>query len=514
MPLIRYQLPIFWEGIKMLEEKVEQKRSTNEVRMIANRTWLSYPPSYRAREMKRLAGWISSWESGSVVGLPGIGRSNLLGFLCYRPEVIQNYLPPQANSVILISVDLNNLPANNLATLYRVILRAFYRVCGQFDQTLQQNITTIYQENRTEQDPFLTQSALQELLLLCQAQRKQVVLVMNRFDIFCQMATPPMVNTLRGLRDDFKDTLCYIAGMTQEVAYLPDSTVLGHMYELLDNYICWVGAMNGNDAQSLIDRATCTAPRPPTKVEVAAMLSLTGAYPALLRATCHWWRNTEQKPAPTEWEASLLAERSIQHRLKKIWDGLTQEEQFVVSELQKLQGVAVSDEANGNQATKKKSKKPGKGLRDFAKQHQDILNRLAIKGICWQTETGWQIAADLIVTYIAQVEGRGRGRIWLDEKTGEIYQGQTLLENLTSLEGSVLSYLIKHPRIKHTKTELIINTWADELRQEGVSDNSLYQVILVIRKAIEPDPSEPSYLITWRGKPEGGYQFFPEGRPK
>jgi ATP-binding cassette subfamily F protein uup len=28
------------------------------------------------------------------------------------------------------------------------------------------------------------------------------------------------------------------------------------------------------------------------------------------------------------------------------------------------------------------------------------------------------------------------------------------------------------------------------------------------------EPSEPAYLITWRGKPEGGYQFFPEGRPR
>lgn len=98
-------------------------------------------------------------------------------------------------------------------------------------------------------------------------------------------------------------------------------------------------------------------------------------------------------------------------------------------------------------------------------------------------------------------------------KTGEVYQGPILLTNLTALEKFVLAFLNKHPHMSHTKTDLIINAWPDELRQQRVADSSLYQV-LTLRKAIEPNPSEPSYLITWRGKPEGGYQFFPEGRPR
>ena len=104
-------------------------------------------------------------------------------------------------------------------------------------------------------------------------------------------------------------------------------------------------------------------------------------------------------------------------------------------------------------------------------------------------------------------------RISLDEPSGDIYQGQTLLKGLTELERSVLAFLIKQTRLRHTKTDLIFSTWPDELRQQGVTDNSLYQVVLAIRRAIEPTPSQPVYLITWRGKPEGGYQFFPEGRP-
>jgi two-component system OmpR family response regulator len=118
----------------------------------------------------------------------------------------------------------------------------------------------------------------------------------------------------------------------------------------------------------------------------------------------------------------------------------------------------------------------------------------------------------LLAAYAADAQGRG-GKIWLDEKTGELYRGPTPLRGLTSLERTVLHFLIRHPRARHAKTDLIVNTWPDELRRQGVTDESLYQVIRELRKKIEPDPGKPCYIVTWRGRPEGGYQFFPEGRP-
>ncbi|MCP4515483.1 MAG: AAA family ATPase, partial [Delftia sp.] len=215
-------------------------------------------------------------QSGSVVGLAGAGKSNLLGFLCHRPEALRSYLPPQADPVALIPVDLNNLPSNTLATFYRVILRSFYEVRDRFDQALQQTIADIYQENRAMRDPFLPQSGLRELLLQFQAQQVRVVLVMDRFDKFGQMATPQMLDTLRGLRDSFKQTLCYVVGMRQEMIYLFDPSALGEMYEILDTHVCWVGAMDEPDARRLIVEETHTLPASPTKRDVARLLALTG----------------------------------------------------------------------------------------------------------------------------------------------------------------------------------------------------------------------------------------------
>lgn len=84
--------------------------------MRLKRDWESYPATYRAGEMQTIANWIQAGESGSLVGLPGAGKSNLLGFLSHRPEALRQYLPTDFPKLALIHVDLNNLPTIDLST--------------------------------------------------------------------------------------------------------------------------------------------------------------------------------------------------------------------------------------------------------------------------------------------------------------------------------------------------------------------------------------------------------------
>jgi len=186
--------------------------------MPLGRAWSSYRSDYRARELKMLAGWIQAGISGSVVGSAGIGKSNLLGFIGNRPEIIESYLPKDRSTLVVVPIDLNNLPVNDAGTLYRVILRSFYESRAQLDEPLQKIVTSLYKDNRAAGDPFLPQSALRELLLDLQERRTRVALILDRFDSFCENVSHEMTGTLRGLRDSFKDTICYIVGMRREVA--------------------------------------------------------------------------------------------------------------------------------------------------------------------------------------------------------------------------------------------------------------------------------------------------------
>lgn len=461
-----------------------------------SRRWARYPITYRNQEMQTIARWIVNGDSGSVVGLPGVGRSTLLGFLYHRPDALATYLTTASQSVTIIPVDLNILPDYSVATLYRVILRSFYQARHQFPEPLQQIITTRYPKNEAARDPFLPQSALLEILTSSEQRETRIVWLLNRFDEFCEAATPEMIRTLRGLRDSFKETLCYIVGMLREVAYLSDPVLVEPLHDILDVNVCWVGPLNETDARDMILRELRATAIEET--DIGWIAQLTGGHPMLIRITCHWLLSTPVKPPQAQWLEILLAQRKVKRRLERIWNGLTQEEQFTVSELQKIQSWPPERQ---------------KEKQRIVKQHQDTLIQLQKKGICHPAKDEWRTFGTLFANYVAQVEGRGRGRVWLDKNTDELYQGQTLVESLTHLERAALHFFVKHPRVRHAHSDIIEAVWPEDVQKEGVSTETLYQTIRGVRKKIEPNPSKPVYVINWRGQPEGGYQFFSEGLP-
>ncbi|MBP8000429.1 MAG: winged helix-turn-helix domain-containing protein [Chloroflexi bacterium] len=463
--------------------------------MSVNPAWDQLPASYRAQEMKTVARWLSAGESGSVIGLPGTGRATFLGFLCHRPDALRQYLTPYSDQVILMPVDLNNLPDEQLSTFYRVLLRSFYERYERQEDPMRSIIETLYRKVEATQDPFLSQSALRELLTLWEIQGRRIVLVMNRFDHFCETATPQMTTTLRGLRDSFKETLSYVMGMAQEVVYLSDLDSIRPLRGILDTHICWVGPLPEPDARFMIERQMQYHHEPVAEAVIARLLQISGGYPSLLRVLCHWWLTEGQKVQPDAWAKILLGKRNVQHRLRDIYQGFTQAEQFVLSELHQIQ----SGEKRSNTFS--------------TSTDSDVLNALWEKGACFQQTGRWYITGELLDLYVKQEESPGRGRVWVNERTGEIHQGRTVVEGLQPLPWALLRFLLARPRERHTHTDLIEAVWPEEVNKDGVSTEALYQVVRGIRKAIEPDSTRPRYLINWRGYSGGGYQFFPEGRP-
>ena len=473
--------------------------------MSRRRAWSEYSSTYREREVQEIVKWIVGGRSGSVTGLPGAGKSNFLGFICHRMDVIRPLLTPHQIDAFLVSIDLNNLPDDTTATFYRIILRALQENCDHLDPSLKEIIKSTYIIYKAERDPFLVQSALRELLIEFRESNVRVVFVFDRFDLFCETAQPYMTNALRGLRDSFKDVLFYVMGMRQEASYLPDPSALGELYEVLDTRVCWVGPMSDSDARLVIAQETFSVDSIPTEEDIKAFQKLSGGIPSLLKMICNWWVIRSTPPQHDEWTKLLLKEQTIQYRLEEIVTGLNQEELLVLSEIQKLQ--------HDGQSSVSKAQRSRPEFEQLEQKYQHILTHLATKGICTHTDWGWQIMSGLLVAYIGEKEGRGLGKLWMNKQTGEVFQGNKELENLTPLERGVLHYLISNPRIRHTKTEVIINAWPIEESRDGISDDSLYQVIASLRKKIEPVQAKPCYIINWRGNPEGGYQLFPEGRP-
>lgn len=483
---------------------------SDQIAAATRRRWRRFPTTYRALEMQTICSWIDKGESGCVVGLPGSGRSTVLGFLHHRPDVHHEYLIIPPESVTIIPIDLNILPGNSIDMLYRVILRAFYHVCDQFDMPLQQAIVAYYQKHETNSDPFSSQSALLELLAIFEAREARLVWIFNHFDGFCQVATIEMMRTLRSLRDNYKGMLCYLIGMVREVVHLPDLELVEPLYEILDINVCWVGPLSKSDSANMMAREMKTVTPPAEEADFQALWELTGGHATLIRTVVNWWVGNGRQQDKSRWLDGLLAQRNVRHRLMRLWDGLTEEEKFTLSELEKVRKQLREATQIGLQIGVDSKLKD---VQYIEKLHKSVLQRLQKKGVCRKTDDGFQIFGTLFAAFIAQVKGRGRGRIWQDERTGELFQGQSLLGGLTPLETAVLRLFIELPRVQHSYTDIIVAAWPEDVAREGVSNDPLHQIIRGLRKKIEPNPSKPVYIIARRGSPENGYQFYPEGLP-
>ena len=455
------------------------------------RSWAAYPDTYRAREVQIVLAWIRTGVGGAVVGGPGSGKSNLLGFLCHRPDVVQPGLEADT-PVFLIPLDLNNLPNQDLSTLYRAILRGFYEARERLNGDLHEKITTLFGEHQSSSDPFVAQSALREWLLRLQREGGRCVLVVDRFDWFCEHAPAEMAATLRGLRDSFKDTLSYIVGTRREPVYFADREALGELYELLDTFTCWIRPLVEADARRLV--AQETGARRITEEEVRHLLQLSGNYPSLLKAACHWWLSQETLPPREAWVEHLLRFPALAHRLELLWQALTMTEQQA---LQSLLSPGGSPSARGSQG-----------------QQQRAMARLEAQGLVRRAGGSREIRSRLLAAHAAAEAPTSPGGLWLDDETDIVYRGDSPLDDLSPLEGALLRALLRQPYTRHTHTELIEAAWPEDTLRAGVSTEALYQVVRGLRRKVEPRPSRPRYIVNWRGTPEGGYRCFPEGKPR
>lgn len=450
-----------------------------------------YTEDYRTDERTVIAKWLEAGESGTVVGLSGSGKSNFFRFLCHYPpvrEMLQKAIGDSSVSLNLVEVNLNDLPANDLATFYRVLLKAFYESSDQFSSHLKEIMTKLYQENKRETDPFLPQSALHDLLRHFKRDRVRVVLVLDQFDIFYETAPDGLLRTLRGLRDRAKNNLSYIMGMKQPLATLVHSAKLGELQELLDGPICWIGAMSEPDAEQMIDEENPRKLKVEPK-ETDKFKELTGNYPSLLKVTCRWWRNLDKKPPLDKWETHLLQDTAMQNRLRELWHSFTQAEQAVLQRIQAM--VPITDK--------------GESESDWP-----IAQQLASLGFCRLDGEEWVITSDLLAYFIENMADGAHGKIWYDKLVDKYFRGSLELP-LARMQRNAIDYFFTNAHYAIPKQDIILELWPDQTDEEEISkyDNRLHRLIADLRKLIEPNPRQPCYIVS---AASGHYIFHPEGR--
>jgi DNA-binding response OmpR family regulator len=100
----------------------------------------------------------------------------------------------------------------------------------------------------------------------------------------------------------------------------------------------------------------------------------------------------------------------------------------------------------------------------------------------------------------AEVEAQG---VFLDSDSGDVWVEGIRVPVLTDLEYRLLDLLYTRRDKLTDKYQIVTAVWGEDYLG-SVDDARVEKLISRLRSKIEPDPSEPSYLITRRGR---GYKL-------
>lgn len=306
----------------------------NPVQPITNK-WNTFPADYRAAAVAEILRWVTLGQSGVVVGTSGTGKSNIAGYLVNRADVTSRYLPQDSQAYCFLLFDFNGLPVITTANFYRVMLYTLEEAVLQ-EPNLRQEWQSIMGRITNLDDVLTLYFALQRAhQLLIDRAGKQIIWIFDYFDKGCLRLDVDTLNSLRNLRDQFKDRLTYVAFSRAPLARLRNPTTYDEFHEIMVMHTCWVGAMAANDGLWVAEQvrtryAKAGITLPPAAVE--RLFTICGGWPALLKVAYTALAEGDLPLQDDEgaWQTKLLANPAFLQNCKEIWVSCAVDEQAVL----------------------------------------------------------------------------------------------------------------------------------------------------------------------------------------
>jgi hypothetical protein len=270
----------------------------------------SFPLNYRETEVKRIMDALYRLRSIAVIGLAGMGKSNLLRFVASHVEARSLYLRDRAASFVFVLVDCNRIDSTERAVLEElcdqlVALGIPSGIKGRIRQG----------DDRVRQLRTTLQSQFQNL-----ETGQNVCIIFDPIDHTGKQLAPQFPRFLRSLRDVRKN-VCFVFGSRRPLDPLPE------LDELFDEP-CWVRPLDQQDALDSIARDEKRLGAAFDEKEKKKLIRVTGGHPGLLKNAAELLHTSfvDPKDSPDDWASRTLESNKIREVCQDLWNDLTTSE--------------------------------------------------------------------------------------------------------------------------------------------------------------------------------------------
>jgi hypothetical protein len=436
----------------------------------------------RADDVAYVMDCVASGDCCSIVGVSNIGKSVLLRSL---PDLYEQYLDTGVDKYTFVYVDFNLMSQMTEQGFYEVILRNWLEAlqAQPGDAGVHSAIREAYQTVIAPDSSFHVPLAYEDSLKAFRdGQSGVLVLLFDEFDEVLAELDPRVFVRLRAMKDRHW-SLCYVTATNRRLPQIRTDRQVGEFCELFAAHTRHLAPLNRTDARMLTKRCAEQCDAQLTAQDIDFLLDCADGHPALLQAAC---RSLGREKEEAGWRRAsadysklcdqLSSDADVRLECAKLWNDLSVQEQEVMIRLVAGEDVTLE------------------------------LDTLSEKGIVRASTAGRQVFGELFAGFVRRqqlVRHREPRGVRVDVEAGDVWVDGELAPTLTELEYKLLLLLYGNLNKICDKYRIVESVWGESYIDE-VDDARIEKLMSRLRQKIEPEPEDPGYLITIRGR---GYKL-------
>lgn len=442
-----------------------------------------YPDTTRFAEIEKILSFVKEGNSCQLIGVPGAGRSNLLGLLPYNRNVRIKHLGENQKWFHFVLLNFSEIRKKPLLDATKFIFLGLLDSLRERKMDKEYDaVNTIFKEGIGLNDEMVLFQGLKKTIdFLAIEKELTVIFLFDRFEEYIPALTSHFFANLRILRNRAKYRFSVIFSINRPLDDLLEPIFFADFYEFMAGKITYLPLLDKPGLDFRISYLEKITGKKVNKKKLDEIMRLTGGHGNLTRhcleailATGNEPLATSHQPLATSSGLSefFLKQKPVRSALFGIWNSLNPFEQNLLTLL--------------NFADQDISYLENVGLIDKNKLTIPLLTDYALEKNKLSAENK---------------------KIIFDQNSNEIKKGDLVIsDKLTSSEFKLLQFLLLNSGKVLNREEIIKAVWKDTQSTAGVTDQALDQLIFRLRKKIEIDPNTPTYIQTVKGR---GFRFSP-----
>jgi len=444
----------------------------------------------RRQDLEYVLDCVSNAKCCAVVGLSNMGKSRLLRSLAARSGTGASTTKVEPG-ILFVYIDFNLMLDASEQALYEIILRSILAELEQqaVDAKLAEEVSQAYAGVVQPANSFAASLCFVEgMMALSTGLDARLVLLCDEFDEPFETLDDRVFLNLRALRDRYPQAVSYVVATGRRLRAMRQEHGAAEFAELFAHNVRFLHPLERADAMRFLAELTGEDGTVLTPPQLDFTWDQAGGHLGLLESVSREiGRHAEENPQGLSDPQALkrLGEllddsQNIRTECAKLWNGLTELEQQALQRF--VSGGTAGGQSPELDALLEKGilvPGPSGEARVFARLFEDFGRRRHL---------------------IGQKHTRG---VRIDVSTGVVLVDGQPSPELTALEYKLLLLLYGNLNRTCDKYQIVQVVWSEEFLDE-VDDARIEKLISRLRQKIEPDPAQPQFLLTVRGR---GYKL-------